>query len=69
MKNVYDGTVTTDGSGHAIVTLPDWFQALNSDFRYQLTTIGQPAHAWVTKQTAPTHLRHPAVSVALWRTP
>jgi hypothetical protein len=32
------------------VTLPDWFQALNSDFRYQLTTIGQPAHAWVAAE-------------------
>jgi len=37
MKNIYDGTVTKDGSGHAMVTLPDWFEALNRDFRYQLT--------------------------------
>ncbi len=50
MMNVYNGNVTTDGSGHAIVTLPGWFQALNSDFRYQLTTIGQPAHAWVASK-------------------
>jgi hypothetical protein len=50
MMNVYNGNVTTDGSGRAIVTLPDWFQALNSDFRYQLTTIGQPAHAWVASK-------------------
>jgi hypothetical protein len=47
MKNIYDGNVTTDGSGRAIVTLPAWFEALNRDFRYQLTTIGQPAQVWV----------------------
>ncbi len=52
MMNVYNGNVTTDGSGHAIVTLPDWFQSLNSDFRYQLTTIGQPAHAWVATEVS-----------------
>src|SRR5208282_3462656 len=47
MKNVYDGTVTTDGGGHAVVTLPNYFQALNSDYRYQLTVIGQFAQAVV----------------------
>jgi len=50
MKNIYDGNVTTDGSGHATVTLPEWFEALNSDFRYQLTAIGQPAQAWVASK-------------------
>ncbi len=40
MKNIYDGVVTTDERGFATVTLPDWFQALNRDFRYQLTIIG-----------------------------
>jgi hypothetical protein len=47
MKNVYDGNVVTDGTGRATVNLPDWFEALNSDFRYQLTVIGQFAHAIV----------------------
>ena len=47
MKNIYDGTVTTDGGGTAVVTMPAWFHALNTDFRYQLTTIGQPAQAWI----------------------
>jgi trimeric autotransporter adhesin len=47
MKNIYDGNVVTDGSGSAIVTMPAWFDALNTDFRYQLTTIGQPAQAWI----------------------
>ena len=42
MKNVYDGLVILDNQGEAWVTLPNWFQALNSDFRYQLTSIGVP---------------------------
>jgi hypothetical protein len=50
MKNVYDGTVVTDGTGHATVALPDWFEALNSDFRYQLTVIGKFAHAIVATE-------------------
>jgi hypothetical protein len=41
MKNIYDGMVTLDGNGAAQVTLPDWFEALNGDFRYQLTAIGR----------------------------
>jgi hypothetical protein len=47
MMNVYNGNVTTDANGEAIVTLPDYFQALNKDFRYQLTVIGQFAQAIV----------------------
>jgi hypothetical protein len=41
MKNVYDGVVTTDGEGFATVTMPDWFDALNGRFRYQLTVVGR----------------------------
>jgi hypothetical protein len=43
MKNVYDGTVTLDPEGRATVGLPDWFETLNRDFRYQLTAIGAAA--------------------------
>jgi hypothetical protein len=43
MKNVYDGVATLDVAGEATVTLPDWFEALNRDFRYQLTALGQAA--------------------------
>jgi len=50
MKNIYDGTITTDGAGLATVTLPDWFEALNRDFRYQLTVIGQFAQAIVASE-------------------
>jgi hypothetical protein len=42
MKNVYDGTVLLDGNGEAVVQLPDYFESLNIDFRYQLTAIGAP---------------------------
>lgn len=42
MKNVYDGLVVLDKQGEAWVALPNWFQALNSDFRYQLTAVGTP---------------------------
>jgi len=50
MKSVYDGTVTTDVHGDAIVTLPDYVEALNRDFRYQLTVIGQFAQAIVSSE-------------------
>lgn len=43
MKNVYDGVVTLDEQGQATVELPSWFEALNKDFRYQLTSIGLAA--------------------------
>ena len=42
MKNVYDGVVVLDANGEAEIELPDWFDALNKDFRYQLTPIGAP---------------------------
>ncbi|HSR31859.1 MAG TPA: hypothetical protein VLY63_14945 [Anaerolineae bacterium] len=40
MMNVYNGNVVLDASGAAWVELPDYFEALNRDFRYQLTPIG-----------------------------
>ncbi|NOZ93633.1 MAG: hypothetical protein GXP47_02695, partial [Acidobacteria bacterium] len=43
MMNVYNGNVVTGDDGFATVTLPDWFEALNRDFRYQLTVIGSGA--------------------------
>ena len=43
MMNIYNGNITLDAGGAATVTLPDWFEALNKDFRYQLTAIGKPS--------------------------
>jgi hypothetical protein len=47
MMNVYNGNVKTDKFGRATVELPEYFEALNSDFRYQLTVMGQFAQAIV----------------------
>src|SRR5262249_38817578 len=42
--------ITTDANGDATVTLPDWFEALNQDFRYQLTVIGTFSQAIVARK-------------------
>jgi hypothetical protein len=39
MMNIYNGNVVTDAKGYATITLPVWFEALNKEFRYQLTVI------------------------------
>jgi hypothetical protein len=41
MMNVYNGNVVTNERGYATVTMPDWFEALNRDFRYQLTIVDE----------------------------
>src|SRR5205814_6405285 len=51
----YNGNVTTDRRGRAVVVLPDWFEALNRDFRYQLTAIGTFARAIVGERIAGNH--------------
>ncbi|MDX3533965.1 hypothetical protein PV721_06200 [Streptomyces sp. MB09-01] len=48
--NVYSGTVVTDHEASAVVELPEYFQALNKDFRYQLTVIGGFAQAVISKE-------------------
>jgi hypothetical protein len=50
VKNLYDGNITTDASGEAVVTLPTYFETLNRDFRYQLTVLGQFAQAIVSSE-------------------
>ena len=42
MMNIYNGNIVLDRKGEAWVVLPDWFEALNRDFRYQLTAVGAP---------------------------
>lgn len=37
--NIYAGIVTTDEHGYADVKLPNYFEAINKDFRYTLTVI------------------------------
>jgi hypothetical protein len=45
MMNVYNGNIITNNEGLAEVQLPDYFEALNKDFRYQLTCIGDFSQA------------------------
>ena len=52
MMNIYNGNVSTNGQGIAVVDLPDWFESLNRDFRYQLTVVGQFAQAIVASEVA-----------------
>jgi len=48
--NIYSGNITTDQRGEAVVLLPEWFEAVNRDFRYQLTVIGSFAQAIVSEE-------------------
>jgi hypothetical protein len=50
MKNIYDGMVNLDENGNSGITLPDWFTALNTSFRYQLTPIGSYAPLFVSQK-------------------
>ncbi len=50
MMNIYNGNIVTGKDGFATVELPEWFDTLNRDFRYQLTVIGQFAQAIVSKK-------------------
>jgi hypothetical protein len=38
------------GKGTAVVTMPAWFEALNTEFRYQLTVVGQFGQAIVASE-------------------
>jgi hypothetical protein len=40
MMNVYDGIVQPEDDHTAQVELPQWFEALNRDCRYQVVAIG-----------------------------
>jgi hypothetical protein len=52
MMNIYNGVVTLSRRGDAVVKLPDWFDALNRDFRYQLTCIGGFAPVYVASEVS-----------------
>ncbi|NOR44418.1 MAG: hypothetical protein GQ534_02440, partial [Candidatus Delongbacteria bacterium] len=42
MMNIYNGVVFLNSDGKTVVTMPNWFESLNTEFRYQLTAIGAP---------------------------
>ncbi|RMA57664.1 hypothetical protein [Ulvibacter antarcticus] len=50
MMNIYNGNVITDASGTAIVKMPKYFNALNVDFRYQLTSIGSFSKVMISEE-------------------
>ena len=51
MMNVYNGVVMLDSHGSAWVDLPGYFEALNCEYRYQLTSIGAPGpNLYVAKE-------------------
>ena len=50
MMNLYNGIVTLDAHGEAVVHLPAWFEVLNTQFRYQLTCIGGFAPVYVAEK-------------------
>jgi hypothetical protein len=41
LTNLYNGNVVTDRRGFAVIRLPRYFEALNRDYRYQLTVVGR----------------------------
>ncbi len=41
VKNVYNGIATLDSKGEAVIKLPDYFDALNTDVRYQFFAFDQ----------------------------
>lgn len=57
MKNVYDGVAVLDKNGKAEVKLPEWFQALNQDFRYQLSCIGASAPVYIAQEVRNNNFR------------
>jgi hypothetical protein len=56
--NLYSGNVVLNASGEAAVQLPDWFEVINKDFRYQLTPIGAPGRdLYVAEEVSGGHFK------------
>ena len=52
MKDMYDGVAVMNAEGVATIELPTYFEALNQDFRYQLTCIGGHADVYIASEIA-----------------
>ena len=50
--NQYSGNISTDDNSLATVILPNYFETLNKDFRYQLTSISTFAQAIIKTEVA-----------------
>ncbi len=57
MLNLYTGNAILGADGSAAVSLPDWFTALNEDFRYQLTPIGGFAQLYIAEEITGSQFR------------
>lgn len=57
MNTMYSGTVTLDGDGAATVRLPAYFDAINTDVRYQLTCIGGWANVYIAEKVKDNQFR------------
>jgi len=57
MMNIYNGNVVLDANGEGVVELPEWFGALNRDFRYQLTCIGGFAPVYIAEEISNNQFR------------
>lgn len=40
-QNFYSGNIVTDGKGYAWIELPDYFEEINRNFKYQLTVVDE----------------------------
>src|SRR5262249_62027802 len=59
LKTFYDGIAELDSNGEAVVELPEWFESLNKDFRYQLTGIGGFAPIYIAEEITHNRLKNP----------
>jgi len=50
MMNLYKGNVILDSDGSAVVELPEYFEALNIEYNYQLTCVGGFAQVYISKE-------------------
>jgi trimeric autotransporter adhesin len=58
MMNIYNGSVVLDAKGEAAVTMPAWFDALNQDFQYQLTSVGGPGPGlYIAEEVSDNHFK------------
>ena len=55
--NIYNGIALLDAKGEALVEMPSYFEALNGDFRYQLTCIGGFVPVYVAQEISNNQFR------------
>ena len=48
--NIYRGNIILNNNGEGIVTLPDYFTAINTNYSYTLTPIGAPSITYILEE-------------------